>query len=110
MKSRVIHNIVVPRNLRGDSAVFPPAQSGDEDTDAETLCQNSDVAIICSANLKARTLGRKGGQPTYDRTMQANESSMRQSVNSGTLMESFMKTGWAVNSPFDPLFKANLVS
>src|ERR1039457_6705181 len=43
--SRTIHSLTLPRETREGSPTAPPAHSGEEDTEAETLCQNSDVAI-----------------------------------------------------------------
>jgi hypothetical protein len=46
--------LVAPREVRLELAAAPPAQSGEDDTEAETLCQNSDVAIFDLQTSKAQ--------------------------------------------------------
>jgi len=44
-QSETIHNLSVLHELRAERPGEPRAHSGAVDTDADTLCQNSDVAI-----------------------------------------------------------------
>src|SRR5580704_15640222 len=91
--SRVIQSLAVPREWRVGLPVAACAQSGEEVTEAETRCQNSDVAISCSADL--RRSSRRGdsvqqtsgvltaveevGEASHIRTMEGSESCAQRS-------------------------------
>jgi hypothetical protein len=76
--------LVVPRALRVELAAAPPAQSWAEDTDAETLCQNSDVAICVPQTSKVQNAGKGWGTSSHEGTIQGVETEKQQLLTAMT--------------------------
>ena len=85
IRSRITHNFAVPRIPRGDLAAGDPAHSGAEDTEAETLCQNSDVAIVMFRRPQSSNAREKWGTVFF---LLQNQASKRNRSETGKNMHS----------------------
>jgi hypothetical protein len=59
--SKTIHSFAVPRTSRGVSPGWLPSHSWEEAIEADSLCQNSEVAILRSADLMTQELRDRAG-------------------------------------------------
>jgi hypothetical protein len=67
--------LAVPRDLREESSASLPVQSGEADADAETLCQNSDVAIFVPQTSYVLYAREKVGIASHERIRKRSEKS-----------------------------------
>src|ERR1035438_7564101 len=79
--SRTIHSFAVPREFRVELAADPPAHSGDEDTEADTLCQNSDVAICVPQTSNVQDTREEVRKTSHKRKMEGADNRMQRRLD-----------------------------
>jgi hypothetical protein len=84
--SRTIHSWVLPRDPRAASPAAAPAHSCEEETEADTLCQKSDVAIGVSETSYNQNVGGYGltalpGKHTEKETKRDDEEKQSMTMN-----------------------------
>jgi hypothetical protein len=84
--SSSIHVLTVSRGVRAESLAGFPAHSGDEDTEVETLCQNSGVAIFVPQTSNIQDI--RGESPALQREIRRCTEKIEQSPYPDFLFDS----------------------